>query len=99
MALLAALPAWAADGDPAYVTERGHLMCTRLDRFNDAHEAVSKHDQSWLESIKECSQSKGGLKAEMLQDGPLTAKIKVYEENGQSTVYWTSPTTLKEVRR
>ena len=97
IACLGALPARAAD--PTYVTEQGHLMCTRLDRLHDAQQAVKNRDKPWLESLKECTQSKGGLKAEMLQDGPLDAKVKVYDEGGGATIYWTSPTTLKEVRR
>jgi hypothetical protein len=82
-----------------YVTEKGHLICTTLQSLRDAKEAYDKHDRGWFESIKECSQSIGGLKVEVLQDGPLTSKVKIYEEDGKATVYWTSPTTLKEVRR
>jgi hypothetical protein len=89
------LPALAED----YVTERGHLMCTTAQALRDAQQAVSNHDKVWLDSIKECSQSQGGLKAEIMQGGALTAKIKVYDDRGQSTIYWTSPTTLKEGRR
>jgi len=82
-----------------YVTEKGHLMCTTLQSLRDAQEAYDKHDRAWFESIKECSQSTGGLKVEVLQDGVLTTKIKIYDESGKATVYWTSPTILKEVRR
>jgi hypothetical protein len=93
--LAGALPARAAD----YVTERGHLICTSLPSLRDAREAVSNRDRNWLESIKECSQSEGGLKAELLQEGVLTTKIKIYQDNGQSVIYWTAPDTLKEIRR
>jgi hypothetical protein len=98
MAWLATAPSLAADA-PSYVTEQGHLICTRLDRLHDALQAVKSHDRQDFESIRECSQSKAGLKAEMLQEGPFDAKVRIYQENGESTVYWTSPTTLKEVRR
>lgn len=92
------IPAAAAD-DAKYETERGHLMCTSAQSLRDAQRAVETRDKEWLESIKECRQSTGGLKAEIIQGGTLTAKIKVYDEQGQPTIYWTSPTTLKEVRR
>jgi hypothetical protein len=82
-----------------YVTEKGHLICTTQQSLRDAQEAYSKHDREWFESIKECSQSIGGLKVEVLQEGALITKIKIYEEGGKATVYWTSPTILKEVRR
>ena len=89
--------AWPALADD-YVTDQGHLICTRQDRLNDAREAVSRHDKSWLESIRECSLSQRGMKAELLQDGPYTAKVKIYDDKGQGTVYWTAPETLKARR-
>lgn len=82
-----------------YVTEPGHLICTRQDRLNDAREAISKHDKQWLDSIRECSLSQRGMKAEVLQEGPLTSKVMIYDDKGNGTVYWTAPDTLKEVRR
>ena len=89
----------AADKDPEYVTERGRLMCTSPQALRDAQEAVNKRDKVWLDSLKECTQSRPGLKAEIMQGGVLTAKIRVYDEGGKPTIYWTSPTTVKEVRR
>lgn len=97
--LLLGVPARAADKDAAYETESGHLVCTTPASLREAQEAINKRDKAWLDSIKECSQSKAGLKAEIIQGGMLTAKIKVYDANGRSTIYWTSPTTVKEVRR
>lgn len=96
--LLLAVPALAAD-DAEYVTENGRLMCTTQQTLRDAQEAIDKRDKNWLESIKECTRSKAGQKAEIVQGGMLTAKIKVYDETGKPTLYWTSPTTVKEVRR
>jgi hypothetical protein len=96
LALLAgSLPALAED----YVTEKGHLICTTAQSLRDAQEAYGKHDRAWFESIKECSQSTDGQKVEMLVEGTLTDKVKIYDQNGKPTIYWTSPTTLKEVRR
>jgi hypothetical protein len=92
-------PGWAADKDAQYVTERGRLMCTSPNSLKEAQEAVDKRDKAWLDSIKECTQSRPGLKAEMIQNGVLTAKIRVFDEAGKPTVYWTSPTAIKEVRR
>jgi hypothetical protein len=88
----------AAD-EPSYVTERGRLICTSPDSLKDALRAVDARDKAWLDSIRECSQSRPGLKAEIMQGGVLTVKIKVYDEAGKWTIYWTSPTTVKEVRR
>jgi len=93
--LAGALPARAAN----YVTERGHLICTTLQSLRDARQAVSNRDAQWLGTIKECSQSEGGLKAELLQEGTLTTKIKIYQDDGQSVIYWTAPDTLKEIKR
>jgi hypothetical protein len=94
-----ALPARGADREGAYVTEAGHLMCTSPQALREAEDAISKRDGGWLASIKECRQSKAGQKAEVVQGGVLTAKIRVYDDSGKATIYWTSPTTLKEVRR
>jgi hypothetical protein len=96
---LAIAPVAAVAAEDDYVTDGGHLMCTTLQSYRDAQEAVSKHDRQWLTSIKECTQSRPGLKAEMMQNGPLTAKVKVYDDSGKPTIFWTSPTTVKEVRR
>jgi hypothetical protein len=96
--LLLVAPALAAD-EGAYVTESGRLMCTSPQALRDAEDAISKRDGSWLASIKECRRSTAGQKAELVQGGMLTAKIKVYDDAGKPTVYWTSPTTIKEVRR
>jgi hypothetical protein len=93
--LVGSLPALAAD----YATERGHLICTTQQSLHDAQEAYSKHDRGWLESIKECGQSTDGRKAELLVEGPLSIKVKIYDETGAAAVYWTSPTTLKDARR
>ena len=95
--LVLPMPGLAAD--PEYVTERGRLMCTSPASLSDAQKAVETRDKVWLDSIKECTQSRPGLKAEIMQGGVLTAKIKVYDETGKWTIYWTSPTTVKEVRR
>jgi hypothetical protein len=96
LALLAgSLPALADE----YVTEKGHLICTTVQSLRDAQDAISNHDRAWLDSIKECSLSPPGLKVELLQEGALTDKVKIYDENGKPTIYWTSPTTLKDVRR
>ncbi|MBI3513567.1 MAG: hypothetical protein HY060_05815 [Proteobacteria bacterium] len=97
--LLLPLPGLAAEKDVEYVTERGRLMCTSPQSLNEAQRAVEARDKPWLDSIKECTQSRPGLKAEIMQGGMLTAKIKVYDEAGKWTIYWTSPTTVKEVRR
>jgi hypothetical protein len=95
LALVAgSLPALAEE----YVTEKGHLICTTAQGLRDAQDAISKHDRAWLDSIKECSLSTPGLKVEMLQDGALTTKVRIYDESGKPTIYWTSRTTLKEVR-
>jgi len=96
LALLAgSLPALAEE----YVTEKGHLICTTPQSLRDAQDAISKHDRAALDAIKECSLSQPGLKADVVQGGALTTKVKIYDENGNATIYWTSPTTLKEVRR
>jgi hypothetical protein len=92
-------PGLAADKDPEYVTERGRLMCTSPQSLKDAQEAVEKRDKVWLDSLKECTQSRPGLKAEIIQGGVLIAKIRVFDEAGKPTIYWTSPTAVKEVRR
>lgn len=92
------IPAVAAE-DAKYETERGHLMCTSPQSFKDAQRAVETRDKEWLASIQECRQSTGGLKAEIVQGGTLTVKIRVYDDHGEPTIYWTSPTTLKEGRR
>ena len=85
--------------DPQYVTERGRLMCTTQPAYNEAQRAIEARDKSWLDSIKGCTQSQPGLRAEIIQGGMLTAKIRVYDDAGKPTDYITSPTTVKEVRR
>jgi hypothetical protein len=95
MVLVGSLPALAED----YVTQRGHLICTTPQSLRDAEEAFGKHDRAWFESITECSQSTDGRKAELLAEGPLTVKVKIYDAGGTATIYWTSPSTLKEIRR
>jgi len=87
-------PALAED----YVTEQGHLICTRQDRLREARDAISKHDKQALDLIHECSLSQRGMKAELLQEGPLTDKVMIYDDKGQGTVYWTAPDTLKARR-
>jgi hypothetical protein len=98
---LLVLPALAAD-EPSYVTEEGHVMCITQQKLRDAQEAADKRDKKWLDELNhlnECTRSKAGQKAEMVQAGMLSAKIRVYDETDKSTLYWTSPTTVKEVRR
>jgi hypothetical protein len=85
--------------DPRYVTERGRLMCTTQGSYAEAQRAIEARDKGWLDSIKGCTQSQAGLKAEIIQGGMLTAKIRVYDDAGKPTDYITSPTTVKEVRR
>jgi hypothetical protein len=98
--LLLVGPALAAQAaDPEYVTERGRLMCTSEQSLAEAKRAFDARDKGWLDSIRECTQSKPGLKAEIVQGGMLTARIRVYDEDGKPTIYYTSPTTVKEVRR
>ena len=89
----------AAAADPDYVTERGHLMCTTERALGEAKRAVDAGDKRWFDSITECVRSTAGQKAEMVQSGVLTAKVRVYDDAGKPTVYYTTPSVLKEVRR
>ena len=97
--LLLAAPALAADPDHAYVTEAGHLICTSTQAMRDAEDALRKRDKWALDQVKECKLSQAGLKADKLVDGALNAKFRIYDDTGKWTDYWTSPTTMKEVRR
>jgi hypothetical protein len=97
--LLLAVPALAADPDHAYVTEGGHLICTSIQTLREAQHAIEIRDKWALDQVKECKLSQPGLKADKLVDGALTAKFRVYDDTGKWTEYWTSPTTMKEVRR
>ncbi len=97
--VLVALATAAADRDIQYVTEGGRLMCTSDQSYREAQDLISKRDASGLQSLRECIRSKPGLKAEIVTGGVLTARIKVYDDAGKWTMYWTSPTTVKEVRR
>ncbi len=98
--LLLGLPGYghAAEGDPDYVTERGHLMCTTQQALTDAKRANDIGDKKWFDSIKECTRSVDGLKAEKIVDGVLTAKIRVFDDAGKPTIYYTTPSVLKEAR-
>ncbi|MBV8167391.1 MAG: hypothetical protein JO021_11400 [Alphaproteobacteria bacterium] len=97
--LLLGLPGYAQAADAQYVTERGHLMCTTTDALAEAKRASDAQDKRWFDSIKECRRSVAGQKAEVVQEGVLTAKIRVFDDDGKPTIYYTTPSVLKEVRR
>ena len=97
--LLLGLPGYAHAADPQYVTERGHLMCTTTAALAEAKKAADNEDKRWFDSIKECRRSVAGQKAEIVQEGVLTARIRVFDDNGNPTIYYTTPSVLKEVRR
>lgn len=85
--------------EPQYVTEGRRLMCTTNDALKEAERAISAGDKWWFDRIRECVQSRPGLKAEILQQGMLIARIRVWDEDGKPTDYYTAPTNIKEVRR
>jgi hypothetical protein len=97
--LLLGLPGSAHAADAQYVTERGHLMCTTEAALREAKRAADNQDKAWFDSIKECTRSVAGQKAEVVQEGVLTARIRVFDDAGKPTVYYTTPSVLKEVRR
>jgi hypothetical protein len=97
--LLLGLPGYVQAADPQYVTERGHLMCTSRDALGEAKRAVDAQDKKYFDSIKECTRSTAGQKAEIVQEGVLIARIRVFDDAGNPTVYYTTPSVLKEVRR
>ena len=96
--LLLSMPAFAGDDDTQYVTEGGHVICTTERALRDAEAAISSRSKKALDQIEQCKISKPGLRAEKLVDGMLSAKFRIFED-GKATDYWTSPTTMKEVRR
>ncbi|HUA53495.1 MAG TPA: hypothetical protein VMB81_15095 [Candidatus Sulfotelmatobacter sp.] len=97
--LFLSMPAFAGDDDTHYATEGGHVICTTQQALRDAQDAISSHSKKALDQIEQCKISKPGLRAEKLVDGMLSAKFRIYDEDGKATDYWTSPTTMKEVRR
>lgn len=99
VAMLVALSGTAAAADAEYVTEGRRLMCTTSDGLKEAERAISAGDKRWFDGIKECIQSRPGLKAEIIQQGVLVARVRVWDEDGKPTDYYTAPTNLKEVRR
>ena len=96
---LVVLPVAAADPDTQYVTEGGRVICTTEPSYREAQDLISKRDNAGLLSLNQCKRSQPGMKAEIVTGGVLTARIKIYDDTGKWTMYWTSPTTLKEVRR
>src|SRR5437879_667253 len=97
--LLLGLPGYGHAADPQYVTERGHLMCTSQRALDEAKRAADAQDKAWFDSIKECTRSTAGLRAEFVVRGVLTSKIRVFDDAGKPTDYYTTPSVLKEVRR
>src|SRR5262245_48316085 len=79
-AALAAQPAGAQE--PQYVTEGRRLMCTTTEKLKEAERAINAGDKWWFDRIRECVQSRPGLKAEIIQQGVLTARIRVWDEDG-----------------
>jgi hypothetical protein len=97
--LLLSLPAWAADPGPQYLTEGGHVICTTQQALRDAQDAINSHSKAAFDEIEQCKMSTAGQRAEKVVDGMLAAKYRIFDDSGKATDYWTSPTTMKEVRR